>query len=94
MPGIKDKVAIIGMGCTNFGEHWDKDVKDLIVEACYEAFEDAGVEPKDIQAAWWSTMQSGDLGRSLAAPIKLKYIPITRIENRCAGGQEAYRADT
>jgi acetyl-CoA C-acetyltransferase len=90
MPGIKDKVAIIGMGCTNFGEHWDKDVKDLIVEACYEAFEDAGVEPKDIQAAWWSTMQSGDLGRSLAAPIKLKYIPITRIENRCAGGQDAF----
>jgi acetyl-CoA C-acetyltransferase len=89
MPGIKDKVAIIGMGCTNFGEHWDKDVRDLIVEACYEAFEDAGVEPKDIQAAWWSTMQSGDLGRSLAAPIKLKYIPITRIENRCAGGQDA-----
>ena len=22
--GIKDKVAIIGMGCTKFGELWDK----------------------------------------------------------------------
>jgi acetyl-CoA C-acetyltransferase len=90
MPGIKDKVAIVGMGCTNFGEHWDKDVKDLIVEACYEAFEDAGIEPKDIQAAWWSTMQSGHMGRFLAYPLKLKYIPITRVENRCAGGQDAF----
>jgi acetyl-CoA C-acetyltransferase len=90
MPGIKDKVAIIGMGCTSFGEHWDKDVKDLIVEACGEAFEDAGIEPRDIQAAWWSTMQSGHLGRYLAYPLKLKYIPITRVENRCAGAHDAF----
>ncbi|MBW2039189.1 MAG: acetyl-CoA acetyltransferase [Deltaproteobacteria bacterium] len=89
MPGIKDKVAIIGMGCTKFDEHWDKDVKDLMIDACWEAFEDAGVEPKDIKAAWWSTMWNGDLGRSLAYPLKLDFIPITRIENRCASGQDA-----
>ncbi len=90
MPGVRDKVAIIGMGCTKFGEHWDKDVKDLIVEACYEAFEDAGIEPKDIQAAWWSTARSGELGRSLAYPLKLGFIPITRIENRCASAHNAF----
>ena len=90
MSGFKDKVAIIGMGCTNFGESWDKDVKDLIIEACYEAFEDAGIEPKQIQAAWWSSMISGELGRSLAYPLKTDYIPITRVENRCAGGQDAF----
>lgn len=91
MPGVKDKVAIIGMGCTKFDEHWNKDVKDLIIEACWEAFEDAKVDPKDIQAAWWSTMWSGDLGRSLAYPLKLGFIPITRIENRCASGMDALR---
>lgn len=90
MPGVRDKIAIIGMGCTKFDEHWDKSIGDLIVEACYEAFEDAGVEPKDIQAAWWATAWSGELGRSLAYPLKLGYIPITRIENRCASGHDAF----
>ena len=59
MEGIKDKVAIVGMGCTKFGERWDKGVEDLIVEAAYEAFEDAGIEPKDVQAAWIGTVFSG-----------------------------------
>ena len=45
MKNLSDRVAIIGMGCTKFGEHWDKSEEDLIVEAAYEAFEDAGVEP-------------------------------------------------
>ena len=90
MPGVRDKVAMIGMGCTKFDEHWDKDIKDLIVEACYEAFEDAGVEPKDIQAAWWSSAMGGFLGRSLAYPLKLKFIPISRVENRCASAHDAF----
>ena len=87
---FKDKVAIVGMGCTKFGEHWDQDVKDLIIDACYEAFEDAGVAPKQIQAAWWSSMISGELGRSLAYPLKTDFIPVTRVENRCAGAQDAF----
>lgn len=90
VPGVKDKVAIIGMGCTKFDEHWDKDIKDLIVEACYEAFEDAGIESKDIQAAWWSSVMGGYLGRSLAYPLKLNYIPISRVENRCASAHDAF----
>jgi len=44
--GIKNKVAIIGMGCTKFGEHWDKGSEDLIVEAFTEAIEDAGDREK------------------------------------------------
>lgn len=90
LPGVRDKVAIIGMGCTRFAEHWDKSFNDLIVEACYEAFEDANVEPKDIQAAWLSTARSGELGRSLSYPLKLNYIPVTRVENRCASGHNAF----
>jgi acetyl-CoA C-acetyltransferase len=88
---IKDKVAIVGMGCTKFGERWDKSVEDLIIEAAYEAFEDAGIEPKDIQAAWIGTVFSGLSGISLA-PLRLQYIPITRVENMCATGSEALRA--
>ncbi len=48
MESIKDRVAIIGMGCTKFGELWDKSAEDLVVEARYEAFEDAGIEPNDV----------------------------------------------
>jgi acetyl-CoA C-acetyltransferase len=92
MEGIKDKVAIVGMGCTCFGELWDKSVEDLVVEAAYEAFEDAGVEPKDIQAAWLGTVQSGLTGVSLSVPLKLQYIPLTRVENMCCTGTEALRA--
>jgi acetyl-CoA C-acetyltransferase len=44
--GIKDRVAIVGMGCTKFGENWDKSADDMMVEAAYEAYEDAGIEPK------------------------------------------------
>jgi len=53
--GIKDKVAIIGMGCTRFGERWDAGSEDLMVEAFQEAIEDAGIDRKEIQAAWFGS---------------------------------------
>jgi len=91
MESIKDKVAIVGMGCSKFGERWDKGVEDLIVEAAYEAFEDAGVGPKDIQAAWIGTVFSG-LSAITMSPLQLQYIPMTRVENMCATGSESLRA--
>ena len=36
--GIRDKVAIVGMGCTAFGEHWDRSADDLLVEATEQCF--------------------------------------------------------
>ena len=47
---IRDKVAIIGMGCTRFGERWDMSPEELIVEAFTEALEDAGIDKRDIGA--------------------------------------------
>ena len=91
MGTIKDKVAIIGMGCTKFGELWGKGVDDLITDAAYEACEDAGVDLKDIEAAWLGTVFSGQTALSLSSPLKLQYIPVTRVENMCATGTEALR---
>lgn len=91
MESIRDKVAIVGMGCTKFGERWDMGVEDLLVEAAYEAFEDAGIQPKDIQAAWLGTVFSGVTAITLS-PLGLQYIPMTRVENMCATGTEAVRA--
>ncbi|MDO8784967.1 MAG: acetyl-CoA acetyltransferase, partial [Syntrophales bacterium] len=90
---IKDRVAIVGMGCTKFGELWDKSASDLVVDAAYEAFEDAGVEPKDIQAAWVGASYdiSAKTGMGLTAPLRLQGIPVTRVENACATGTDTFR---
>jgi acetyl-CoA C-acetyltransferase len=89
--GIKDKVAIIGMGCVKFGERWDKSENDLIVDAVKLALEDSGVEHEDIEAAWFGTQFSGMTGLKLNMPMKFQYIPATRLENACATGSEAFR---
>ncbi len=89
--GIKDRVAIVGMGCTKFGENWDKSADDMMVEAAYEAYEDAGIEPKDIDAAWYGTTSSGNTGLPVAGALKLQYVPITRVENACATASDALR---
>ena len=91
MESIKDKVAIVGMGCTSFGEFWDRDADDLIVEATYEALQDAGIEPGEIQAAWAGTRYTGITALRLSDPLKLQYIPVTRVESLCASGTEAVR---
>ena len=87
---IKDRVAVVGMGCSKFGERWDASMDDLIVEAAYEAFQDAGIESKDIQAAWVGT-STGATGMTLSEPLRLQYIPITRVENACATASDAFR---
>jgi acetyl-CoA C-acetyltransferase len=89
--GIKDRVAIIGMGCTKFGEHWDKGPDDLLCEAAYEAFASAGLQPDDVDAYWLGTMGSGVSGLTLSEPLKIQYKPVTRVENMCATGSEALR---
>lgn len=96
MESIKDKVAIIGMGCTKFGENWEQGADDMIIEAAYEALADAGLESKDIQAAW---IGNAELPRKYGIPggafiadaLKVRNIPITRVENACATGHEALR---
>ncbi len=88
--GIKDRVAIVGMGCTDFGEHWDKGPDDLLIDAAYQAYESAGVEPNDVDAYWLGTM--GQLsGLTLSVPLKIDYRPVTHVENFCATGSEALR---
>lgn len=88
--GIKDRVAIVGMGCTQFGEQWDKGSEDLLIDAAYQAYESAGVEPNDVDAYWLGTM--GQLsGLTLSVPLKIDYRPVTHVENFCATGSEALR---
>ena len=93
--GIRDKVAILGMGCSKFSEHWDKDAQDLMVEAFEEALQDSGVQREQIQAAWLGSaidaVNIGPSGIPLAVGLRLPYIPVTKVENMCASGTEAFR---
>src|SRR5437667_12141618 len=89
--GILDRVAIVGMGCTPFGEHWDKGVSDLLVDATKEALGSAGIELPHVDAFWVGTLYSGQSGLTLSRPLKIDYKPVTRLENYCATGSEAHR---
>ena len=93
--GIKDKVAILGMGCSKFGERWNDNAEDLILEAFTEALKDSGIEKNQIDAAWFATaieeQHVGKSGIPLAMALRLPYIPVTRVENYCASGSEAFR---
>ena len=93
--GIKDKVAILSMGCSRFGERWDVGQEELMVEAYVEALTRAGIEPSEIGAAWYSShyddIGSGKAGTPMAQALRLPNIGVTRVENFCAGGTEAFR---
>ncbi|TXL69503.1 acetyl-CoA acetyltransferase [Vineibacter terrae] len=93
--GIKDKVAILGMGCSKFGERWDSGAEELMVEAFKECVADAGIDMKQIQAAWFSTaideVHVGKSGVPLSVTLRLPNIPVTHVENFCASGTEAFR---
>ena len=89
--GIRDRVAIVGMGCTPFGEHWDKSASDLLVDSATEAYRSAQVEPDQVDAYWLGTMGSGVSGLLLSEALKLPHRPVTRLENMCATGSEAIR---
>jgi acetyl-CoA C-acetyltransferase len=89
--GIRDRVAIVGMGCTPFGEHWDKGVDDLLIDASQEALASANVALDDVDAFWLGTMGSGMSGLTLSRPLKIDYKPVSRLENFCATGSEAFR---
>src|SRR5205823_12338308 len=83
--GIRDRVAIVGMGCTPFGERWDKSTSDLLVDATTEATTSAGIDLKDIDAFWLGTLFSGQSGLTLSRPPKIDYKPVSRSEERRVG---------
>lgn len=93
--GIRDRVAILGMGCSRFGERWSDNAEDLMLEAFSEALGDAGIEKNAIEAAWLGVcLEENNVGKTagpLAQGLRLPFIAATRVENACATGTEALR---
>ncbi|OZD71129.1 acetyl-CoA acetyltransferase [Rhodococcus sp. 05-340-1] len=90
--GIRDRVAVVGMGCTAFGERWDKSADDLVIDAVQECLPaDGRLSLADVDAYWLGTLGSGQSGLALSRPLGIDYKPVTRVENYCATGSEAFR---
>jgi acetyl-CoA C-acetyltransferase len=92
---MKDQVAVIGVGCTKFGDLFETSYEELICDAAFEAYADAGITSEDIQAAYLGTYLPGPSGGkaavSLGDALRLYDRPITRVENYCATGTDAFR---
>lgn len=93
--GICDKVAIIGMGCTPFKEHWEASYSDLMIAAYQEAMADAGIDASAIDAAWigvfFDEQSQGKSALPMSMTLRLPNIPVSRVENLCATGTESLR---
>ncbi len=89
-------VYIIGAGMTRFAKHLDKTEKDLVAQAVRAGLDDAGLAAGDLQAAWFSNSMWGYFteqhcikGQVALRPLGIQEIPITNVENACAGASTA-----
>jgi len=89
------RVAMVGAGMTPFGELFDLGVKDMLPMAVSEAIAhvDKGFDRSDIQAAWFGELVTTDgfAAGILADSCGLLDIPVSRVENACATGNDAVR---
>ena len=92
------QVAIVGTGCTKFGEMWDKSLRNLFIEAGLVALEGAGIGGADVEALYGGNMSSGrfieqeHIGSLLAdySGLSATHIPSTRVEAACASGRTCF----
>lgn len=94
------RVAVIGVGLTKFGEHWDTSFSKLFVEAGARAIDDAGIDGRDIDAIFVGNMSGGrfidqeHISALIADHAGLNPVPSTRVEAACASGGLALRSAT
>ncbi len=90
---IQGKVAITGVGCCPFGENWNQSPADMIVDAAYEAYADAGIEDpeRQIDAVFTGSIYSNKGPHECSDALKLFNKPVTMVSNYCATGTDALR---
>jgi len=91
--GIRDKVSIVGVGCCQFGENWDQSPSDMIVDAAYEAYADAGIQDpqRQIDAVFTGSIYSNKGPHECADALKLFHKPVSFATNYCATGTDLVR---
>jgi len=91
-------VSIVGAGQTKFGRHDDYGLRELFALSAHEAIEDAGIAPKDVEAAFIGNLSADQFNRQThIAPMMvdaagMKGIPATKCEAACASSATALRA--
>ena len=92
-------VYVIGSHTIKFGRYLDISIKELAAWTIEGVFKDAGIEKKDIQSAWFSNsgwgmrnFQHCIRGQVALRPLGIESIPITNVENACAGGSTAFHS--
>ena len=92
VPDLRDRVAVVGVGCCKFGENWDQSPSDMIVDAAYEAYADAGIEEpqRQIDAVFTGSIYSNRGPHECSDALKL-WKPVTMVSNYCATGTDAFR---
>ncbi len=94
---MTSRVAVIGVGMTEFGELWDEGFRRLITKAGTDAIIDAGIEGGEIDALYVGSMSPGlfsgqeHVSSLVADHAGLAGIPATRVESACSSGALALR---
>ena len=90
-------VAVVGVGMTRFGKFLDKGIKDLVREAVLDAMDDAGVQKRDIEAAYVGNAVAGVMtgqemirGQVTLSAMGIDSIPIYNVESACASSSSAF----
>ncbi len=94
---MKMNAYVAGVGMTHFGRMMDRGLKTIGAEAIDAAIADAGIEKKDVQAAWMSNAAAGVLtgqecirGQVVLRGIGMGALPVVNVENACAGASTAF----
>ncbi len=90
-------VYVIAAHTIKFGRYIDKSIKDLAADTVLPCLREADLDKKDIQALWfansgWGYSKGQDTIRAQVAlrPLGIEAIPMTNVENACAGGSTAF----
>ncbi|MDD5648384.1 MAG: thiolase family protein, partial [Dehalococcoidia bacterium] len=89
-------VYIIGVGMIRFGKYPDQSVRSMAEEAARLALQDAGLVKEDLQSVFFSNSfwgmfanQHSIRGQVVMRGMGIDKIPVTNVENACAGGSTA-----
>ena len=83
---MKD-IYISGGAMTPFGRHAGVLAPELAQQAILRAMDDAGVQPRDIQAIYCANVLGGMiLGQVIVRDLGFGGIPVYNVENACASG--------
>jgi acetyl-CoA acyltransferase len=96
---MSDDVYVLGIGMTRFAKYPEKGVKQLAADGFEALMQDIPVNMKDIEAAWFSNsawgmynFQHAIRGQVALTPLGIQAIPITNVENACAGASTAVQS--